>query len=129
MVPIFFNIMYLIYHIIPHRFLETLIAFLYKFGFIFLGYYFLMFVGIVFFGLMIFFIQRSLSRREKLRREIKEKTLYIDAYNLSTCPNCKNKVDYKRNFCGYCNEDLNRTCESCESKTPKHIKYCLDCGN
>jgi len=127
-VPIFFNIVYLIYHIIPHRFLESIIGFLYKFGFIFLGYYFLMFLGIIFFGLIIFFIQRSLSRREKLRRELKEKTLYIDSYNNNNCPICKNKVDYNRNYCGYCAEELNRTCESCGTKTPKHIKYCLDCG-
>lgn len=127
-IPIFANTMYLIYHIIPHRFFESIVAFLYKFGFIFLGYYLLIFIGILFFGLLIFFIQRSVSRREKLRQELKEKTLYIDAYNKNKCPNCKNKVDYKRSYCGYCKEDLNRECTSCKKKTPKNIKYCLDCG-
>ena len=127
-IPIFINLLYLIYHIIPHRFLESLIGFLYEFGFIFLGYYFLMFIGIVFFGLIIFFIQRGISNREKLRIKLKEKTLYIDSYNDNKCPSCKNKVDYKRNHCGYCNEELNRICNSCGSKTPKHIEYCLDCG-
>ena len=127
-IPIFFNALYLIYHIIPHRFFESLIGFLYEFGFIFLGYYFLMFIGIVFFGSLIFFIQRGIGRRELKRQELKDKTLYIDAYNSSKCPVCKNKTDYNRKYCGYCKEELNRVCDSCEKETPKHIKYCLDCG-
>jgi len=128
LLPIFINAMYLIYHIIPHRFLEAIVNFLYKFGFIFLGYYFLMFIGIVSIGLVIFFIQRSVSKREKLRKEMKEKTLYIDAYNQNRCPNCKNRVDYSKNFCGYCREELNRECTSCKKQTPKHIEYCMECG-
>jgi len=68
--------------------------------------------------LIIFFIQRSVSKREKLRKEMKEKTLYIDAYNQSICPNCKNRVDYSKNYCGYCREALNRECTSCKKKTP-----------
>ena len=128
LLPIFSNAMYLIYHIIPHRFFKSIIEFLYQFGVIFLGYYFLMFLGIVSVGLVIFFIQRSVSKREKLRKEIKEKTLYIDAYNQSNCPNCKNRVDYTKNYCGYCRESLNIECRSCKKKTPKHIEYCMECG-
>jgi len=128
LLPIFFNMMTLLYHVIPHRFLKSVVAFLYEFGFIFLGYYFLMFVGIVSVGLIVFFIQRAAAKREKLKKEIKEKTLYIDAYNQSTCPNCKNRVDYSKNYCGYCREELNRECTSCKKKTPKHIEYCIECG-
>ena len=128
-VPIFINILYLIYHIIPHRFLESIIGILYKFGVMFLGYYFIIFIGIIFFGLLIFFIQRNRSKREAIRRDLKEKTLYIDAYNKSICPACKNNVDYKRNYCGYCKEKLNRVCSSCGVNTPKNIKYCLDCSS
>ncbi len=128
LLPIFIDLMYLIYHIIPHRFLKSIINFLYQFGFIFLGYYFLMFLGIVSIGLIVFFIQRSVSKREKLRREIKEKTLYIDAYTQSICPNCKNRVDYSKNYCGYCREALHRECTSCKKRTPKHIEYCVECG-
>ncbi len=128
LLPIFINMMYLVYHVIPHRFLKSVVAFLYEFGFVFLGYYFLMFVGIVVVGLIIFFIQRSVSKREKLRKELKEKTLYIDAYNQSQCPNCKNRVDYSKNYCGYCQEALNRECSSCKSQTPKHVEYCVECG-
>ena len=128
LLPIFINAMYLIYHIIPHRFLKSIVDFLYQFGFIFLGYYFLMFLGIVSVGLVIFFIQKNVSKREKLRKEIKEKTLYIDAYNQNICPNCKNRVDYSKNYCGYCREELNRECRSCKKKTPKHIEYCMECG-
>ena len=128
LLPIFMNIMTLLYHVIPHRFLKSVVAFLYEFGFIFLGYYFLMFVGIVSVGLIIFFIQKSVAKREKLRKEIKEKTLYIDAYNKSTCPNCKNRVNYSKNYCGYCREELKRECNSCNKKTPKHIEYCVECG-
>jgi len=128
LLPIFSNVMYLIYHIIPHRFFKSIVDFLYQFGFIFLGYYFLMFLGIVSVGLVIFFIQRSVSKREKIRKEIKEKTLYIDAYNQNVCPNCKNRVDYSKNYCGYCREELNRECTSCKKKTPKHIEYCMECG-
>ena len=128
LLPIFVNIMTLLYHVIPHRFLKSVVAFLYEFGFIFLGYYFLMFVGIVSIGLIIFFIQKSVAKREKLKKEIKEKTLYIDAYNKSTCPNCKNRVYYSKNYCGYCREELNRECSSCSKKTPKYIEYCVECG-
>lgn len=128
LLPIFFNMMTLLYHVIPHRFLKSVVAFLYEFGFIFLGYYFLMFVGIVSVGLIVFFIQRAAARREKLRKEIKEKTLYIDAYSQSACPNCKNRVEYDKNYCGYCREELNRECTSCKKKTPKHIEYCIECG-
>ncbi len=128
LLPIFFNVMYLIYHIIPHRFLKSIVDFLYQFGFIFLGYYFLMFLGIVSVGLIVFFIQKSVAKREKRRKEIKEKTLYIDAYTQSICPNCKNRVDYSKNYCGYCREALNRECTSCKKKTPKHIEYCVECG-
>jgi len=128
LLPIFSNVMYLIYHIIPHRFFKSIVDFLYQFGFIFLGYYFLMFLGIVSVGLVIFFIQRSVSKREKIRKEMKEKTLYIDAYNQNVCPNCKNRVDYSKNYCGYCREELNRECTSCKKKTPKHIEYCMECG-
>ena len=128
LIPIFINIMYLIYHIIPDRFLKAVVAFLYEFGFVFLGYYFLMFMGIVVVGLIIFFIQRSVSKREKLRQALKEKTLYIDAYNNNQCPNCKNRVDYSKNYCGYCREVLNRECSSCKKQTPKHIEYCVECG-
>jgi len=128
LLPVMINIMTLVYHVIPHRFLKSLVAFLYEFGFVFLGYYFLMFVGIIIFGLIIFFIQKSVAKREKLRKEIKEKTLYIDAYNQSTCPNCRNRVDYSKNYCGYCQEVLNRECSACEKKTPKHVEYCVECG-
>ncbi|MCO4845644.1 MAG: hypothetical protein KC427_06460 [Sulfurovum sp.] len=128
LLPIFIDVMYLIYHIIPRRFLEKIITFLYKFGFVFLGYYFLMFLGILSVGLVIFFIQRSVSKREKLRKEMKEKTLYIDAYNQSICPNCRNRVDYTKNYCGFCQEELNRECISCKKQTPKHIQYCIECG-
>ena len=127
--PIFFNTVFLIYSIIPHRFLGKVLAVLYEFGFVFLGYYFLMFVGVLFFGLMIFFIQKSAAKREKLRKELKEKTLYITSFNKGLCPNCKNKVNYlSQNFCGFCSEELNRDCESCKEQTPAHIQYCIKCG-
>jgi len=128
LLPIFIDVLRLIFHIIPRRFFEKIITFLYQYGFIFLGYYFLMFLGIVSIGLVIFFIQRSVSRREKARKEMKEKTLYIDAYNQSRCPNCKNRVDYSKNYCGFCREELNRVCGTCNKRTPKHIQYCIECG-
>ena len=129
-IPIFFNGMYLLYHIIPHRFLETIIEFLYEFGFIFLGYYFLLFVGILIFGFLIFFIQRNASRREQLKKELKEKTHYIRAFNQNKCPNCQNRVEYKtQKHCGYCSERLVRTCGNCGEDTPKHLEYCIECGN
>ncbi len=126
--PIFIDVMRLIFHIIPKRFLEKIITFLYEYGFIFLGYYFLMFLGIVSIGLVVFLIQRGVSRREQARKEMKEKTLYIDAYNLSRCPNCKNRVEYSKNYCGFCREELNRVCSVCNKRTPKHIQYCIECG-
>ena len=128
LLPIFIDVLRLIFHIIPRRFFEKIITFLYEYGFIFLGYYFLMFLGIVSIGLVIFFIQRSVSKREKLRKEMKEKTLYIDAYNQSRCPNCRNRVDYSKNHCGFCREELNRVCSTCNKRTPKHIQYCIECG-
>ena len=128
LLPIFIDAMYLLYHIIPHRFLENVIAFLYKFGFIFLGYYFLIFMGIVIVGLIVFFIQKSVSKRERLRKEMKEKSLYIDAYNQNKCPNCKNRVDYSKNYCGYCSETLNRECSSCKKRSTKNIEFCVECG-
>ena len=128
LLPIFIDVLRLIFHIIPRRFLEKIIMFLYEYGFIFLGYYFLMFLGIVTVGLIVFFIQRSVAKREKLRKEMKEKTLYIDAYNQSICPNCKNRVDYTKNYCGFCQEELNRECSACKKQTPKHIQYCIECG-
>ena len=128
LLPIFIDVLRLIFHIIPRRFFEKIITFLYEYGFIFLGYYFLMFLGIVSIGLVIFFIQRSVSKREKLRQEMKEKTLYIDAYNQSRCPNCRNRVDYSKNYCGCCKEELNRVCSACNKRTPKHIQYCIECG-
>lgn len=126
--PIFIDVLRLIFHIVPRRFLEKIITFLYQYGFIFLGYYFLMFLGITSIGLVVFFIQKSVSKREKVRREMKEKTLYIDAYNQSRCPNCKNRVDYSKNYCGFCREELNRVCSECNKRTPKHIQYCIECG-
>ncbi|UPT77379.1 zinc ribbon domain-containing protein [Sulfurovum sp. XGS-02] len=128
LLPLCIDVMRLIFHIIPKRFLEKIITFLYEYGFIFLGYYFLMLLGIVGIGLVVFFIQRSVSRREKRRREMKEKTLYIDAYNQSRCPHCKNRVDYSKNYCGFCKEELNRVCSACNKRTPKHIQYCIECG-
>lgn len=128
-IPIFFNIMYLIYHIIPHRFFKEIIEFLYKFGFIFLGYYFLMFVGIALFGFVIFLIQKNVAKREKLKKEFKDSRLFIDSFNKDMCPNCKNKVSYiKQNYCGFCSEKLNRECKSCGKDTPKNIDYCIYCG-
>lgn len=128
LLPILMDVLRLIFHIIPKRFLEKIITFLYQYGFIFLGYYFLMFLGIVSIGLVVFFIQRSVAKREKLRKEMKEKTLYIDAYNQSRCPNCRNRVDYSKNYCGFCQEELNRVCSVCHKRTPKHIQYCIECG-
>lgn len=128
LLPVFIDMMRLIFHIIPLRFFEKIITFLYEYGFIFLGYYFLMFLGIMSIGLIVFLIQRSISKREEIRKEIKEKTLYIDAYNQSRCPNCKNRVDYNKNYCGFCREELNRECSSCNKRTPKHIQYCIECG-
>ncbi|HEY9129157.1 MAG TPA: zinc ribbon domain-containing protein [Sulfurovum sp.] len=128
LLPIFIDVLCLIFHIIPRRFFEKIIAFLYEYGFIFLGYYFLMFLGIVSIGLVVFLIQRSVARREKARKEMKEKTLYIDAYNQSRCPNCRNRVDYGKNYCGFCREELNRVCSACHKRTPKHIQYCIECG-
>lgn len=128
LLPIFIDILRLIFHIIPKRFLEKIIAFLYQYGFIFLGYYFLMLLGIVSIGLVVFLIQRSVSKREKARKEMKEKTLYIDAYNQSRCPNCRNRVEYSKNYCGFCREELNRVCSACNKRTPKHIQYCIECG-
>ena len=129
LLPIFFDVLYLIYHIIPHRFLENIIAFLYKFGAIFLGYYFLMFIGIVFFGMLIFFIQKGVSKREKLRRELKEKELYINAFNKNECPNCRNKVNYNsQKYCGFCAKKVNRTCMQCKEETPCDVRYCINCG-
>lgn len=128
LLPIAINIMYLIYHVIPQRFLKSVIDALYQFGFIFLGYYFLMLIGIITLGAIIFLIQRGVSQRENLRRKIKEKTLYIDAYNQKQCPHCKNRVDYSKNYCGYCSEGLHRECHSCKKKTPKQIEYCMECG-
>jgi hypothetical protein len=37
-------------------------------------------------------MQRSISKREKIRKEMKGKPLYIDAHNQSRCPNCRNRV-------------------------------------
>ena len=128
LLPIFIDVLRLIFHIIPRRFFEKIITFLYEYGFIFLGYYFLMFLGIVSIGLVVFLIQRSVAKREKLRKEMKEKTLYIDAYNQSRCPNCRNRVDYNKNYCGFCREELNRVCSACHKRTPKHIQYCIECG-
>ncbi len=128
LVPIFINIMYLVYHILPHEYLASLFELLYQFGFVFLGYYFLMFLTIVVLGTIIFFIQRGVAKKEQLRKEIKEKTLHIDAYNQSICPNCKNRVDYSKNYCGYCKEMLFRECSSCQNKTVKYIEYCMECG-
>ncbi len=129
-IPIFFNGIYLLYHIIPHRFFETIIGFLYAFGFIFLGYYFLMFVGILVFGFLIFFIQRNASRREQLKKELKEKTHYIRAFSQNKCPNCQNRVGYEtQKHCGYCSEELVRSCGNCGEDTPKYLQYCIYCGN
>ena len=128
LLPICIDLLRLIFHIIPKRFFEKIITFLYQYGFIFLGYYFLMFLGIVSIGLVVFLIQRSVSKREKIRKEMKEKTLYIDAYNQSRCPNCRNRVEYSKNYCGFCREELNRVCSACNKHTPKHIQYCIECG-
>lgn len=128
-VILFFNVLNLIYSIIPHRFLNNLIEFLYEFGVVFLGYYALLFLGILFFGLIIFFIQRSVSRRNQRKREEKEKTLYIDSYHNNLCPHCREKVDYSRNYCGNCGEALNVSCDSCNAKTPCGLRNCLECGS
>lgn len=128
LLPIFIDVLRLIFHIIPRRFFERIIAFLYEYGFIFLGYYFLMFLGVLSVGLIIFFIQRSVAKREKLRKEMKEKSLYIDAYNQKICPNCKNRADYTKHYCGFCGEALNRECNACKKLTPNHLEYCIECG-
>jgi len=78
---------------------------------------------------LLFFLQKSFAKKEKLRKELKEKRLYIDSYNKSICPNCKNTVNYNKNYYGYCREELNRVCKECKSRTPKNIEYCLECGS
>lgn len=87
-----------------------------------------MFLGVLSVGLIIFFIQRSVAKREKLRKEMKEKSLYIDAYNQKICPNCKNRADYTKHYCGFCGEALNRECNACKKLTPNHLEYCIECG-
>ena len=128
-VPIFFNTLYLIYHVIPRRFFESIIKFLYEFGVIFLGYYFLMAVGIVFFGLLVFFIQRNASRKQQLRKEAAKKSLYVDSFNASKCPKCKVRVDYStQTYCGVCATPLNKECEECKKMTPFGLHHCVHCG-
>ena len=129
-IPMFFNAMYLIYHVIPHRFMKTVVEFLYKFNFIFVGYYFLMFLGIAFFGFIIFLIQKNVSKREEKRKTLKERYLHISSFNENKCPNCKNRVDYfAQKYCGFCGEKVNRTCKECKEDTPTHIVHCMQCGN
>lgn len=128
-VPIFFNSLYLIYHVIPRRFFERVIQFLYEFGVVFLGYYFLMGAGIVFFGLLVFFIQRNASRKQQIRREAAKKNLYVNAFNASKCPECNVRVDYStQSYCGVCATPLNRECEECKKMTPFGLRHCVHCG-
>jgi len=128
-VPIFFNTLYLIYHVIPHRFFESIIKFLYEFGVVFLGYYFLMGAGIIFFGLLVFFIQRNASRKEQLKKEAAKKSLYVDSFNASKCPKCRVRVDYStQSYCGVCATPLNKECEECEKMTPFGLRHCVHCG-
>jgi len=128
-IPIFFNGLYLIYHIIPHRFLKAVVETLYEFGAIFLGFYFLLFVGGLIFAFLIFFIQRNASKRAKIKAELLVKGRYVRAFNQSKCPRCENRVNYKaQKFCGFCATKLNRECTHCKEETPTHIRYCINCG-
>ncbi len=128
--PAAFFSLTLVYSIIPHRFLQLVLATLYKYGVVYLGYYFVVGAGLLFFGWLIYKAQKRsyiVSRAKKIKhqKEIKQRSL-----NSSLCTNCGNSVDYtKDRYCKSCAAKLLTECSSCGGEREVIARFCKHCGS
>ncbi len=127
--PALFYTITLIYDIIPLKFLELIIDKLYRWGLVYLGYYFLIFVALAIAG---FWIYRTIKRApiiERAKRIKAMRTQKRNALQTGRCLRCNMKVDYyKDSYCVSCGNELQTTCPSCKTKTPKIAQHCRHCG-
>lgn len=119
-----FNIMYIIYSLLPKTFLSFILNLFYSLHLSFLLYYLLMFLLIVLIGFIIIKIQKRININKQ-----KNKITFITFIEKNKCFNCERNVNYSlMNYCPYCNQKLKITCQKCNKETIDGLNNCYNCG-
>ncbi|MBU0633247.1 zinc ribbon domain-containing protein [bacterium] len=122
--PTIWNILYLIYHILPKTLLANIVAFFVSIGLMAVFNYIVIGIVVLAFGASIYYIQKKVAARKVVKNRINIKNIIAD----SKCSMCYVKVDYTKNHCPNCGFKLHRECPHCHEQTIRGLPFCSECG-
>lgn len=126
-IPLFLNIIEMIYNLIPHTLIKKLVKFFYEIQIPFIAYYIVIGIFVLILTFIVIKIQNKKEKERLLQKETKIDNIF--AYNQSICSNCKNRVNYiYMNNCPICGNQLKIDCEKCNEKKIKILNHCHSCG-
>ncbi|OHD65573.1 MAG: hypothetical protein A2096_05575 [Spirochaetes bacterium GWF1_41_5] len=119
LIPVIFEICRLIYEVLPRVILKTIYDFLIQSKLVAIWYYILILLCTVIIIFIIWFLQQKVFtiKRFLIKRILSNR-----------CSQCGIKVDYSKNFCPNCNNQLRKKCENCNEMKIKDFDYCSNCG-
>jgi len=120
MLPIVFEVTRLFLEILPNVLLRSIYDFLISSKMVAIWYYLLIFGAIVLSGGLFWFLQNKVFT---------QKRFLTNRIINSRCTQCSIKVDYEKNFCPNCKNELRIKCPSCSESRIKDMDFCHNCGD
>ena len=122
--PTIWNVLYLIYHIIPKTLLANIVAFFVSIGLMAVFNYIVIALVVLAFGVAIYFIQKKVAAQKAVKAKVNIKNIIAE----SKCSMCYVKVDYTKVHCPNCGFKLHRECPNCKEQTIRGLPFCSSCG-
>ncbi|MDD5376870.1 MAG: zinc ribbon domain-containing protein [Candidatus Gracilibacteria bacterium] len=118
-IPIFWEICYGIFEIIPKELLQNLMKWLQDLQILMFWYYFLILLAIGVALMSIYFLQKKIFNRKRLiERRIEN----------GQCQFCGKRLKEGDIYCPFCGENQFRKCGKCKEETYRELPICRKCG-
>lgn len=118
-VPIFFEIVQFVLHIIPYQLIKRFIDLLEAIKLIALWYYIVIAIAVGISILLIYIFQKQLFNRGKvIEKRIRSRN----------CIRCGKKLPDNDKYCSSCGTVQFKTCPECDQLTYVNSNYCRECG-
>ena len=122
--PTIWNVLYLIYHIIPKTLLANIVAFFVSIGLMAVFNYIVIGLVVLAFGAAIYYAQKKAAQHRAEKNKINITKIIAEG----RCSMCYTPVDYSKNHCPHCGFKLHRECPHCHEQTTRGLPFCTECG-
>ncbi len=119
MVPVLFELLRLVYDILPHKLIRHLIELLESLKLVALWHYLMIALGVVLALALIYLFQKKLFSRERLMQRRIAK---------GECHACGLHLPRDSRYCPSCGVGQYRSCPHCQQTTLLHGRFCTSCG-